>query len=486
MGVVQDGSSKEGSVVMARKLDFDPIRHGYHFANTFTTRVLPGVTNGIQTEGLCGGMVMSALDYWRAGVPIPTHAPADFGNLGLPSEASRMRRYIFDRQMNSLLTRLMFTRWMVAPWIGPNDFHNWATGSEFEVVKNQIHQGRPVMLGLWVMGGNPTHGHQVLCYGYENSPKRLYVYDPNNPDEESILTPKSPALGCVIEGVKTRSSSTYRGYFFTDVYNWNESPPYDPRYRDLVVTSGISLSPEDPTNLVTKKRLGCSVTVTNVGEYPSRFKYLYILVRGPQDQNLDNLLGAAEPGLTVLQPGESRTIVRTSNSFGEESGVYTISVAYLSNDDQWIGIPPNTIADKSLARITLWNPKSLVVDKWFDVPESQRGDQDTNITLRPGDEYELTGADTIWAGVWLTGLNGPEGWEDRIETNPASPMFNRPDAHPFSLIGRFGVSPYFYIGHRISRKAYNLPVPANLRLRINDNAPGNGSGVFRCRVQVWR
>ena len=166
--------------------------------------------------------------------------------------------------------------------------------------------------------------------------------------------------------------------------------------------------------------------------------------------------------------------------------MYTISVAYLSNDDQWIGIPPNTIADKSLARITLWNQKSLIVDKWFDIPESQRGEQDTNITLRPGDEYELTGADTIWAGVWLTGLNGPEGWNDRVETNPASPMSNQPDAHPFALIGRFGANPYFYVGHGISRKAYNLPVPANLRLRINDNAPGNGSGAFRCRVQVWR
>ena len=145
------------------KLAFYPSRHGYHFSNTFVNRILPGVLNGVSTSGLCGGMVMSALDYWRAEIPVPLHTTADFGPEGLPSEASALRRYIFDRQMNSLLTSLMFTRWITAPWIKPDDFHNWATGSEFEIVKNQIHMGRPTMLGLWRMSpGDATSGHQVL------------------------------------------------------------------------------------------------------------------------------------------------------------------------------------------------------------------------------------------------------------------------------------------------------------------------------------
>ena len=59
---------------------------------SIVTRVLPGVLN-VQTSGLCGGMVMSALDYWRAGVPIPLHEPGDLGPTALPSEASRMRQY---------------------------------------------------------------------------------------------------------------------------------------------------------------------------------------------------------------------------------------------------------------------------------------------------------------------------------------------------------------------------------------------------------
>src|SRR5689334_7033529 len=107
--------SSEKRMIMPR-LSFDPVRHGYHFTNAFDTQVLPGVVN-VQTEGLCGGMAMSALDYWRAGIPIPLHDATDFGPTKLPSAASRMRRYIFDRQMNSLLTRAMFSRWVVAPWI---------------------------------------------------------------------------------------------------------------------------------------------------------------------------------------------------------------------------------------------------------------------------------------------------------------------------------------------------------------------------------
>ena len=107
-------------------------------------------------------------------------------------------------------------------------------------------------------------------------------------------------------------------------------------------------------------------------------------------------------------------------------------------------------------------------------------------TLQPGDDFELQGTGAIWAGVWFTGTNGPEGWTNRIETNPSSPMSSRPQAHPFALLGRFGTEPYFYVGTGLPRRAFRGTAPATLFLRINDNAPANGSGAFRCRVQVWR
>src|SRR5688572_9367879 len=218
------------------KLNFEPARDGYHFRNTFSNSILPGTPFALKTSGLCGGMVMSALDHWRAEIPIPTHMPADFGGDGLPAEASRMRTYIYDRQMNSLLTRLMYTRWIVMPWFGPSDFHAWAVGSEFQVVREQIDLGRPAMLGLWSMTpGDAAGGHQVLCYGYDVDPIRLHVYDPNTPDQESELIPVSPLQGCnMLERASRRLVETYRGYFFSDVYNWNESPYY-PHYVDLVV-----------------------------------------------------------------------------------------------------------------------------------------------------------------------------------------------------------------------------------------------------------
>lgn len=472
------------------KLEFHPKRHGYHFANDFANRILPGVLNGVQTTGLCGGMAMSALDYWRAGVPIPTHTPNELpadpasGNKRLPAEGSRMRTYIYDRQMNSLLTKLMFTRWVVFPWFGPNDFHNWAVNSEFEIVRQQIMLGRPTMLGLWSMQGGPTSGHQVLCYGFETDPKKLYIYDPNQPNYECELIPVSPEVGVQARwSANGNTYATYRGYFFTDVYNWDENPPYTPRYSDLAVWQGINLQPSGQTNVAGQLKL--SVVVRNAGEYPAKFKQLFIWVRGPSGENLDGLLGGPEPGVTQLGPGEEYLISRESQQFGNLPGIYTIGISYLSNNDDWIGIPPGNVGATSQQSITLWNQKTRVVDTTITVPESS-SEVATGINLQPGDEYELTGSGTIWAGVWFTGINGPEGWLDRIESNPASPYINRPDAHPFSLVGRFDNEPYFYVGLGINRSPYSLDSAKQLSLRTNDNSPGNGSGSFQCRVQVWR
>ena len=334
------------------------------------------------------------------------------------------------------------------------------------------------------MDGDPLRGHQVLCYGYEDFTKKLYVYDPNRPDEESILEPISPEKGVEVKGTQKRTSATtYRGYFFADVYFWDQQPPYDPPYKDLVVSGELSISPQNPDNPTVGESLSCSVTISNIGEYPSRFKLLYIWVRDPQGNNVDNLLGGPERGITVLQPGESRTISRSSQEFGNITGTYTIGVSYLSNSNHWINIPPEYSSLKNTASITLWEPSQLAVDEWFDVSERTEGDTSTGIILQPGDEFQLTGKGLIWAGVWLTGLNGPEGWEDWL-AEPGSP---RTGIAPFSLIGRFeDESSYFLIGRELTRRQFPLDSPKQLMLKINDDTPNNGSGAFRCRVQVWR
>jgi hypothetical protein len=472
------------------RLNFIPERDGWHFTNSFENRILPGVLFNVSTRGLCGGMVMTALDYWRAGIPIPAHEPIDLpvdvNGSNLPDEASRLRQYIFDRQMNSLLTSFMFTRWITAPTITANDFHNWAIGSEFSIVQQQLSMNRPVMLGLWSMTpGSPTSGHQVLCYGWDVNPIRLYLYDPNHPDEETVLTPESPEQGCRVRGATTGSENFYRGYFFTDVYNWGENPPYAPPYRDLALTSGLDISPSEPDADIGSP-LSLAVTVQNVGEYPSRFRAFVIWARDPAGRNIDAAVGGIEAGFNSLNTGQSRTVARNIASFGAVPGPHTIGVSKESLRGHWQNIPPANSSAASTRQLQLWLTKQKLPDTWITIPESARNDIDTGIVLLPRDEFSLTGTGSIWAGVWFTGLNGPEGWTDRIETNPNSPLNNTPDARPFSLIGRLEGEQYFYVGRQLRRRRFGRSSQRRLFLRINDNNPANGSGAFQCLVEVWR
>jgi hypothetical protein len=141
----------------------------------------------------------------------------------------------------------------------------------------------------------------------------------------------------------------------------------------------------------------------------------------------------------------------------------------------------------SMVRINPLAPpvgKTLVVDRWIPVRESD-ADVDTGVDVGPGDEYafvEATGS--IWAGVWGTGRNGPQGW-DNIDHDPKFPLHEGAYAHPFSLLGRFAGLPYFYIGTGRVRERYPDTQMRRLQLRINDDVPGNGNGEFSCHVQVW-
>jgi len=470
------------------RLDFVPSRHGWHFGNHFRTHVLPGVLS-VHTSGLCGGMIMTALDYWRSNTPIPTHRAEDFRAAGspeeqLPAEGSHLRTYIFDRQMNSLLTAAVFTRWIVFPWFGPKQFHDWAIDSELDVVRRQIDRGRPAMLGLWSMTpGHALGGHQVLAYGYELSPARLYVYDPNHPDREMLLVPVSPERGCEMRDAATGEvRGVYRGYFWTDVYNWNE-PPYVPRYHDLELTSGLTLTPANEAAV--GARVQSFVTVRNAGEYPAGFQNLYIWTRGPRGENLDPLMGGSE-AIQRLEPDQEHSIVRTCASFGTQPGPHVVGISYRSRENDWINInvgPRTTSAQRQL--FLRAGGSERIVDRTVEVRESD-ADVDTGVDIAPGMDYSLTASGSIWSGVWFTGQNGPAGWQDRTESDPRFPLHGQATAHPFALIGRFDGGPYFYVGNGIARTPYAMSGTRRLWLRVNDDVPNNGSGSFRCRIQVWR
>lgn len=116
------------------------------------------------------------------------------------------------------------------------------------------------------------------------------------------------------------------------------------------------------------------------------------------------------------------------------------------------------------------------------------------IIVRNGDTLtidEVTGQ--IWAGVALTGTNGPKGWEDRVEHDVKFPYHGFSDAHPYCLLAK--LKNYIFVGDGLRPLRYFAdprinPDPAaqvepRLYLRINDDTPGNGSGEFVCRVRVF-
>jgi hypothetical protein len=105
------------------------------------------------------------------------------------------------------------------------------------------------------------------------------------------------------------------------------------------------------------------------------------------------------------------------------------------------------------------------------VPESSYGVV-TNTYLEPGESIEITGGGEIWAGVWFTGTNGPEGWFD----TSASSAYPLPGAREYSLLARANGS-WIYIGQHgtVTNTGSTL---APLEFRTNDNTPDNGSGAF--------
>jgi hypothetical protein len=124
---------------------------------------------------------------------------------------------------------------------------------------------------------------------------------------------------------------------------------------------------------------------------------------------------------------------------------------------------------------------NLRFDQTITVHESD-GDVYTGVTLRNGEDFAVQAAGSIWAGVPLTGSNGPQGWTN-IEYDTKFPLHGVPSAHPYALLGK--LQNYFFIGSGIPRTRYIYQESCPLRLRINDDTPGNGNGSFSCRVQVW-
>jgi hypothetical protein len=94
-------------------------------------------------------------------------------------------------------------------------------------------------------------------------------------------------------------------------------------------------------------------------------------------------------------------------------------------------------------------------------------------TLKPWESVTVAPGGRIWAGVWFTGENGPEGWNS---TAPSG--YPLPGARTYSLIGRVSGQSWQYVGASARTFSNNTPYNQSLYARVNDNQPGNGSGAF--------
>ena len=184
---------KTVATATARLTTFRPEQHGFRFANTFDNNPVLDV----RTSGLCGGMAYTALDHFNARVPMPTLTYE-------PSTGSRLRDYIYRRQVKSLTENL--DKWgelKINPHGARNDeFWRWGLeggrGGRITELRRMIDSGRPVPLGLQGCDEGCTGDHQVLAVGYDmgrydgnlgphQEDFRIYVYDPNYPGDRLTL-----------------------------------------------------------------------------------------------------------------------------------------------------------------------------------------------------------------------------------------------------------------------------------------------------------
>jgi hypothetical protein len=164
------------------------VSHGFKFANTFTfdVRLTPGLRLGQVEPGLCGGMAYAALDYYHAGIPIPTRAEP-------PPQGSPLSRYLVARQVasNGVGLLLNVTRWTLRD---ETALQARMLAQELPTLRSRLQRNQPTVLVLiraWELA-HITDNHQVVAYGYDEDPATgslvILVYDPNRPGEPIRLS----------------------------------------------------------------------------------------------------------------------------------------------------------------------------------------------------------------------------------------------------------------------------------------------------------
>ncbi len=184
---------------------FLPSTSGFRFGNAFPSQPavevdlrLGTIRIGNAADGLCGGMVFAAVDYWVHGSRPPTGSTP-------PASGTPLFRYLVRRLVDSWnlpvgpLTYYRLMSGLVPAGdrrVGPFTVRGLAwrmAAQEWPAIKADLRAGRLCPLGLVKLrSANPMElgkNHQVLCYAAEQAGTavRLWVYDPNQPGTDDMV-----------------------------------------------------------------------------------------------------------------------------------------------------------------------------------------------------------------------------------------------------------------------------------------------------------
>jgi hypothetical protein len=239
------GSDAEVEVTIAPTAEvatqFVPSVHGWHFSNgtwpavANTEIALPfGLTVpvGNASNGMCGGMTYSAIDYFWAGKPIPTRivAPADLTDGDF--------NYISTRLYDSFHLGDVFDKSALNKYLGymaaDGPTRAYATIREaLPVIRGIISTGVPAALGL--IGANAAgifdgvanlgNNHQVAAYSYrrDGSIVTLGIYDCNYNDRDDLTIVINADV--MVNPSITHNVSTNPLYMFFETGYTFVSPP---------------------------------------------------------------------------------------------------------------------------------------------------------------------------------------------------------------------------------------------------------------------
>ena len=227
------------------KLPFDPVKNGWHFP----ANIIADAMGVKRSNGLCGGMSLSAVNYFRYGMNIPSIDCNDLKKIS-KTPGKSVASTAENNSATAVLDFILYSQFAVleSPNIlkqktdifFPNTKENHyltSINEEFLKIKQALDNGCFVILGLRP-GKEDCHTcHQTLVYGYDEKNYTLYMYDSNNPNEE--VTVKSNGYRLVFSNGKeyssyyllmTLNSNTRSGLNTYDsiknpIYNFAVKPP---------------------------------------------------------------------------------------------------------------------------------------------------------------------------------------------------------------------------------------------------------------------